>query len=169
MSGPSSRTSAVLLPLVPVVWSVLLAVGCHTPEPMSRQEPASGEDIPILWQKSGSHSRITRLVRVVARDQATLAQLPITEVPVDFDTQMVLIVGIGPTPADELGIRITRVWRQGSALRVQERRIHPGTEHSIGLEPGSPWTVAVVPRSDLNVEGFSTRVPPGALGEYRRP
>lgn len=141
------------------------AVGCSWDEQAVRQESGSDE-LPIVWQKSGTYSRMSRMTHVVVRDAQTLARIPIAEVPVDFDTQMVLIVGLGPTPSNELGVRITRVWQQGSRIRVQERRIHPGAEHAPGLEPASPWTIAVVPKSDLNVEGFQTRVPPGTLGEH---
>lgn len=146
----------------------LLAGGlsCAATDKQPAADVSPLEDLPILWEKSGAYSRIRRMTRVVARDPATLAQLPVTEVPVDFDAQMVLIVGLGPTPINELGVRITRVWRDGSRIRVQERRIHPGVGSSPGFEPASPWTVAVVPRSDLNVEGFSTRVPRGTLGEH---
>jgi hypothetical protein len=124
------------------------------------------QDLPILWQQSGTYSRITRITHVVARNQQELAQVALAEVPVDFNTQMVLVVGLGPTPSNELGVRIARVWQEGSRIRVQERRIYPGTERSPGAEPASPWTIAVVPKSDLNVEGYLTRAPKGTLGEH---
>jgi hypothetical protein len=119
-----------------------------------------------LWQKSGTHSRLIRRVSILARDRATLAQVPLAEVPVDFETQMVLIAGLGPTPSSEQGIRIVRVWRQGSRIRVQERLIHPGADRVPGLQPASPWTVVVIPKSDLNVEGYATRVPDGLLRDH---
>lgn len=151
-----------------LAWSVgmlLLAMaGCS----IADRQPATPEpvqDLPILWQKSGTYSRLMRTTRVLARDPGTLAQLPIAEVPVDWKTQMVLIVGLGPTPTNELGVRVARVWQQGSVIHVQERRIHPGAERSPSTTPGSPWTIAVIPRNDLNVEGFDVQVPRGALGE----
>lgn len=120
----------------------------------------------ILWQQSGTYSRINRRVRLLVRDPATLAQLPLTEVPVDFDQQMVLVAGLGPTPTSERGIRIVRVWREGSRIRVQERVIHPGDDQASGLAPASPWTVAIIPRSDLNVQGYESRVPEGLLRDH---
>jgi hypothetical protein len=126
---------------------------------------ADEEELPILWSDSGTYSRLTRNARIVARDRGTLAQLPLTEVPVDFDTQMVLIVGLGPTAREASGVRIVRVWRSGSVIRVQERQMHPGSGGTTATSMASPWTVCVVPRSDLNVEGFKTRVPKGLLGE----
>jgi len=163
----TNRTRPHALRIVPAVLLLGFA-GCamNDGQPIGAHEPAPGEELPILWQKSGTYSRISRMIRLVARDRQTLAQVPLSEIPVNFETQMVLVVGLGPTPTNELGVRITRVWRDGSVIRVQERRIHPGTGGSPGLEPASPWTVAVVPKSDLNVEGFATRVPRGALTEH---
>jgi len=143
---------------LPVALSLLTLVspGCST----AITEPAVERvEFPIAAQKSGSYSRLGRSVRIVARDAATLAQFSLGELPVDFSTQMVLVAGLGPTPSSDLGIRITRVWQQDSRVRVQETQIHPGTDEPVGLNPASPWTMAVVPRSDLNVEGYSLAVP----------
>ena len=145
--------------------AAVLLTGCAAGGPRPTTAPAESEEVPILLQKSGSYARLARAVHVVARDRETLARLPIAEVPVDFNTQMVLIVGLGPTPTDDIGVRIARVWRQGSKIRVQEHRIHPGADRAAGAEPASPWTIAVIPKSDLNVEGFVTRVPAGVLGD----
>lgn len=139
--------------------------GCETTEPAPRARGADEEELPILWSDSGTYSRLTRNIRIVVRDRSTLAQLPLTEVPVDFDTQMVLIVGLGPTAREASGVRLVRVWRSGSRIRVQERQMHPGPGGTSPVSVASPWTVCVVPRSDLNVEGFKTRVPEGLLGE----
>lgn len=140
---------------------LLLCSGC---EFGGRQEsPSPPEDIPILWRASGTYSHLTKRIRVAVRDPAALAQLPLTEIPVDFETQMVLVAGLGPTVSDELGLRINRVWREGSKIRVEECRIHPGPEPKAGANPASPWTVAIIPRSDLNVEGYTDMVPKGAV------
>jgi hypothetical protein len=124
---------------------------------------APGEELPIEWEASGTWSHLARAVRVVAYDAPTLAQVPVTEVPVDFNTQMVLITGMGPAPGTDLGIRITRVWRDGNRIRVQERRIHPGMERSPGLDRSSPWAVVVVPRTEMPIEGYSSKVPKGVV------
>lgn len=143
----------------------MLAVGCHPGERRVAGFPADGEELPIVWESSGTWSHLARPVRVVAHDQATLDQLPLTQVPVDFSRQMVLVAGLGPVMGGDLGIRITRVWREGSRLRVQEKRLHPGLDRSSDLNRSSPWTIVVVPRCNLNVEGFATLVPGGAWGE----
>ena len=152
-------------PLAASAAILIVLSGCATIKPNAGTPLPTEELVPVL-EKSGTYSRIARAIRVVARDQMELARIPIAEVPVDFKTQMVLIVGLGPMPTNEVGVRIARVWREGTRIRVQERRIYPGGEHAPGLELASPWTVVVVPRSDLNVQGFATQVPKGALGEH---
>jgi hypothetical protein len=145
----------------------LTAGGCSGQRSAEMRDAAAAEDIPILWQSSGTYSRISRRARILVRDPATLAQIPVTEIPVNFDTQMVLIAGLGPTPSGEQGIRIVRVWRQGSKIHVQERAIHPGADRTAGLQPASPWTAVVIPKSDLNVDGYTTRVPEGLLRDHQ--
>jgi hypothetical protein len=140
--------------------------GCRASGGAGTLDMSAAEDIPILWQKSGTYSRISRRTRILARDPATLAQLPLTDVPVNFDTQMVLIAGLGPMPTSQEGIRIVRVWQKGQRIHVQERQIHPGSEERAAIEPASPWTVAIIPKSDLNVDGYETRVPQGLLRDY---
>ncbi len=152
--------------LVIGVGMIVVSLACTATQPQRSSDSTAAEDLPVLWEKSGTYSRIARPIRIVARDRATLAQIPLTEVPVDFDSQMVLIAGLGPTPSNELGIRITRVWRQGPRVHVQERQIHPGFEESPGLHPASPWTVVLVPKSDLNVEGYSPQVPADLFGQH---
>lgn len=141
--------------------ALLAWCGCATTPPLTTQ-PAQAE-MPISWEQSGTHSHVARAARIIVRDRATLAQVPVGEVPVDFETQMVLVAALGPTPGSDVGIRITRVWEQDGRLRVQERQIHPGREQERGLSPASPWTAVVIPRSDLNVSGYSPVVPPNLI------
>jgi len=155
-----------LNPMKCVALGVVLAVlaGCRVQAPeRSRQVPAV-EEIPVLWQKSGTYSRLARAVRVVVRDRAALARLPLAEVPVDFETQMVLVCGLGPVPDDRRGVRIVRVWREGETIHVQERVVYSDEPVVGDLRPASPWTVAIIPRSDMNVAGYSTRLPEDAFG-----
>lgn len=127
--------------------------------------PSAGspDDFPIQWQTQGTYSNIARPIRVVARDAVTLAQLPIAEIPVDFQKQMVLVAALGPATSDQVGIRIGRVWKEGSRIRVQVNTLHPGDDKRGGLMRTSPYHIVVIPRSNLNVEGFSSRVPRGAF------
>ena len=133
-------------------------LGCGprmTPPP---EPPPEIQELPILWQKSGIHSHLARPTRLLVRDRATLARVPLTEVPVDFETQIVLVRGLGPTPDDRRSVRIARVWRHGSVIRVQEQMVYAEGSASDTIKPASPWTVAVIPRSNDNVEGYQVRV-----------
>jgi hypothetical protein len=148
------------------VWLLVLACGCTAPQGVERPGGEKVvEELPILWEKSGTWSHVKRPVRVVAYDAATLAQVPVTEVPVDFNTQMVLITALGPTLGPDIGVKITRVWREGPEIRVQEMRVHPGLERSGALERSSPWSVVVVPRCEMNVRNYTSRVPAGLMGD----
>ena len=166
-----SRTRALRLSaaiLVTILAASLAGCSWDRLEP-PRQSSASAQDLPILWSRSGTYSRLTRDVRLVIRDRATLAQVPICQIPVDFETQMVLLAGLGPTPNDDSGIRIKRVWRKGRHLHVLERQIHPGQRRDAGLRPASPWTAVVVPRVDLNVTGYTSQVPKELIGRVPAP
>lgn len=141
---------------------IVCATACTSPRP-GIEEPRVRQEVPILDQISGSYSRLTRPVRVVIRDRATLARLPLAEIEVDFDQHMILLAGLGPTFRSGAGIRIVSVRREGSRLRVQERQITGGLDEPSPPRRYSPWTMVVIPHSDLNVEGYSARVPPGAM------
>lgn len=143
-------------------------VGCHGSGVVSGLSniPEDGADLPILWEASGSYSQLSRPIRLVVHDEATLAQVPITEVQVDFRTQMLLIVGMGPVMRDDVKIKITRVWREGNRIRVQEQQVYSETKVTDGVQPASPWTMVVVPKSRLNVEGYTARVPKGLLADH---
>ncbi len=144
---------------------LMVLCGCSEAIPEAELQE---QEVPIVWQKSGTYSHLGRPVRILARDRATLAQVPVTEIPVDFENEMVLIAGVGPTPSSEVGIQIARVWEKGSRIRVQEIQTHPGPDQQRGLNPASPWAVAVIPRSDLNVEGYSVAVPRGLIAPRPR-
>jgi len=89
--------------------------------------------------------------------------LPIADVPVDFDRQMVLFVTSGLVPSSGYGVRIERVWQQGNVVKVSLRYLYPGQRVSQPFEPCTPYHLVVVPKSDLNVEGFVVEPPPEVL------
>lgn len=143
--------------------------GCHEFNTRAARMPNDGEDLPILHQAAGTFSHEDRSMRLVVRDASMLAQIPLVDVPVDFDTQMVLIITLGRRLSDRYAVRISRVWREGPVLRVTEDVVVPPPEAP--LVPSSPFCLAVVPRCDFNVEGFSAKIPHmrarGNLGTYR--
>ena len=140
-----------------LAWLLVMTVGCTAQHGVERTGTGTAveEELPMLWEASGTWSHVSRPVRIVAYDAATLAQIPVADVPVDFKTQMVLVVALGPTMGQDFGVRIARVWRAGSEVRVQERRLHPGIERSGSLERTSPWTVVVVPRCEAKVRNWA--------------
>jgi hypothetical protein len=140
--------------------------GCNQNNSQTAITSRQVEDIPILWEKSGTFSRLGRPVRILVRDPVTLSQFPLAELKVNFENEMLLVAGLGPTASSELGIRIVRVWREGSRIRVQERQTHPGLDSSSTVSPASPWTIVSIPKSDLNVQGYSTDVPSNIFDEH---
>jgi len=112
------------------------------------------EAFPILWERAGSYCSRETPLRLVARSRAEMALCPVADVPVDFSREMVLAVAMGRVTSDRYAIRIHRVWREESVLKVDVRvhRPPPSTQPSIRL--ACPYHVVVVQRSRLNVEGF---------------
>jgi hypothetical protein len=141
---------------------LVVEIGCAATAP-TPPGTTTERVFPIQWETHATYSRIARPLRLVIRDRATLAQLPLAEVPVDFDRQMVLVAALGPTASDEIAIRIARVWQEGSRIEVRVNTIHPGQDARPGTELTSPFHIVVVPTSDLPVDGFSASIPRGAL------
>jgi len=138
--------------------------GCLSPERRPadtvRTLPA-GEDLPILFQQRGTYCGVRDRLRVVVRDEAHMAMLPVP--PVDFSRQMVLFVTLGRVFSDRYGVRIERVWREGRVIRGAIEETYPPPGEAGPLRPCSPYHLVVVPRSELNVEGFATEIPARAL------
>jgi hypothetical protein len=104
-------------------------------------------------------------MQIVARSQAQMVYCPISDVPVDFSREMVLVAILGRVTSDEYAIRIQRVWREGSVIKVDVRVYRPTPSTKPEIQLACPYHVVVVPRSNLNVEGFApepSRLKPGA-------
>lgn len=124
------------------------------------------EEYPILYQKAGKYCGAKQEMRLVVRDQAHMAFVPVGDVPVDFNTQMVLFVTTGQVYAESYDIQIDRVWRQDRLVRVGITKTYPQVGEMGYPHPCSPYHLVVVPKSDLNVEGFVAEVtPPKMQGE----
>jgi len=140
--------------------------GCPPPEPMVDQSQTHQVDeLDITWSTAGTYSELHQPLRLVIRDSAALAAIPVAEVPVDFNEQMVLVAALGAVPTEGYAVRITRVWRDRRRVYVDVRVTQPQPD---GKPPKhalcAPYHIVVVPRSDLNVEGFSTRLPSDPRG-----
>lgn len=116
-----------------------------------------GQALPILQQIAGTHSHETRDMQLVVRDPETLAQVPLAEVPVNFSSQMLLIVTLGRVTSDQYAVSIDRVWRERGRLRVAVNVQAPDGRASVAM--ASPFCIAVVPKCDLNVADFLTQPP----------
>jgi hypothetical protein len=137
-----------------VVWGL---AGCREFHQQAGPIPPEGDELPILRQVHGTHCHETRAMQLVIRDPATLAQVPLTDVPVDFSQEMLLIVTLGRVPSDLYTVNIDRVWREGPHIRVSSTVTAPPPETPLIM--ASPYCIAVVPRCDLNILGFSPQPP----------
>ena len=122
------------------------------------------EEYPILYQKAGKYCGAKQEMRLVVRDQAHMAFVPVGDVPVDFSSQMVLFVTTGQVYAESYDIQIDRVWRQDQLVRVGVTKTYPQAGETGYPHPCSPYYLVVVPKSDMNVEGFATEITPPKLG-----
>ncbi len=145
--GASLLLAALLIP----------SAGCYDNGRGMRQQFADGDDLPILRHAAAPHCHETRAMQVVVRDAAGLARIPLQDVPVDFDEEMLLIATLGRVPSDQYSVHIERVWREGHRLRVSVVVERPPP--NAPLVVASPYCIAVVPRCDLNVEAFDPEPP----------
>lgn len=146
------------IPTAAVIAIFSSGVGCTPDTDRIRTEPAEGADLPIVDQVQGTHCHETRPMRLVIRDAEALAQVPLAEVPVRFPEQMLLVVTLGRITSDQCSVRIRRVWREKGRLRVRYEVTPPPTGAPLAM--ASPFCIAVVPRSDMNVDGFASTPPP---------
>jgi len=136
----------------------MLMTGCNAPSPRLRDLPPDGAELPILRQVQGVHCHETLPMQVVVRDAATWAQIPLVDILVDFDEEMLLVVTLGRQPTEDVRVEVEQVWRDGYRLRVQTRVTQP--THALTTTISTPFCVAVVPKCDLNVAEFSNAPPP---------
>ncbi len=142
--------------------------GCveHGPSLFGSEPAPVIEEYPILYQKAGKYCGAKQEMRLVVRDQAHMAFVPVGDVPVDFNNQMVLFVTTGQVYSESYDIQIDRVWRQDRLVRVGITKTYPQVGDMGYPHPCSPYHLVVVSKSDLNVEGFVAEVtPPKVQGE----
>ena len=133
-------------------------LGCTT-VPREQPDVVPGDEWPIDWQVTGLHSSYASPERVLIRNSVDLARYPLVDVPVDFDTQMVLIVLSGKMRTHSVGVRIAHIVYEGDRLRPVIHRFRTSDADPAAVTT-APYCIAVIRRTDLNVEGFSV---PGAV------
>ena len=158
----AARPGTIVLSLLPAL------AGCTTTPQGERLSLADGQELPIIRQTSGTYSSIGRSLRLVIHDARTLAMLPIDVGPVDFTKEMVLVAALGPTPSDEFGVRIQRVWREGAVLRASVDVRYPPIGAPLRSVQASPYHAAVVPNSPLNLRNFEVQVAPATGTRHAR-
>jgi hypothetical protein len=130
-----------------------------------RGDPAPEiEEYAVLYKKAGKYCGAKQEMRLVVRDQPHMAFVPVGDVPVDFSKQMVLFVTLGQVYSESYDVQIDRVWRQDRVVRVGITKSYPAAGEINYPHPSSPYYLVVVPKSDLNVVGFSTEITPPKMG-----
>ena len=151
------RPTPTLIRTLPVL--CLAVSGCFMQQQTYDRStlPMEGDELPILHQVTGTHCHETRAMQIVIRDAAMLARIPLEDVQVNFAREMLLIVTLGRVPSDQFSVRVGRVRREGSRLKVRTMVERPPPGAPIVM--ASPYCIAVVPTCDLNVDGFLTEPP----------
>lgn len=144
-------------PRVVVQFLIPVLAGCLSESPMSDRLPPDGAELPILRSWSRAHSHENRSMRLAIRNAADLSQIPLDEFDIDFSTEMALIVTLGRMPSDRYQVQISGVHRDRGRLIADVEVIQP--PRNAPLVVASPYCVAIVPRCDLPVDGFSVRAP----------
>lgn len=140
----------------PMLFLAVWPLACHDPRPADLV-PDDGAEVPILRQYSVADSREQRRMQLVVRDAESWARLPLIDAPIDFDKETALVVTLGRMLSNRYAVRITRVWRDGRSLRVAVAIDQPPAEAPLAL--AGPFCVAIIPRCDMPVEGFSADPP----------
>lgn len=70
---------------------------------------------------------------------------------VDFDTQDVVLVGMGEQPSSGFGVEITGTQQVGSTLFVQASFTHPAPDDIVNTVITQPWAAATIDKRDGQV------------------
>lgn|GEM_PF-942035 len=144
---------------VTFVLAVFASTGCSfLNDPAPDTLPPDGVSLPILRQWSKPHCHENRPMRLTIRNARDLTQIPLEDFDVNFNEEMLLIVTLGRTYSDQYRIRFDELRREGGVLIPEITIQDPPT--GAPLTVSCPYGVAVVPRCDLEVRGFSNRPPP---------
>lgn len=156
--GQRTRITRAGYTVAAVLCALVTAPGCHEfHETDGLGLPADGEELPILRQFAGAHSHESRQMQFVVRDEAAMARVLLRDVPIDFETEMLLVVTLGRRSSDQYLPSIERVWRDGGVIRVEISVRQPARDAPV--EFASPYCMAIVPKCALNVADFDPDPP----------
>lgn len=131
----------------------------HDPQLLSGV--AYGDNVPILSELAQLQTRIAKPLRIAIYDYPSLSQFPLLELDVDFSTQMVLLAAMGPASSRDCEIHIDRVWMGDHRLEVDVTEYYPESDAPRSPAIASPIHAVVIPRSELPIAGFTSRIPKG--------
>jgi hypothetical protein len=137
-------------------FGVAMFAGCGDPRPSAPLPPDGGE-IAVRRQFIRNDSREDRAFRVVIRNRRDWAALPLLDVPIDFDTEMALVVAMGRRIGKPYSLRVGRVWRDNRQIRVE--LVPNEQDPDAAATVAAPFAIAIIDRCDLNVEGFKEGSP----------
>lgn len=120
---------------------------------------AYGDELPVLDELAQRQSRIAKPLRIVIYDYPSMSQFPLLDLKVDFSTQMVLLAAMGPASSMDCEIRIDRVWMGVNRLEVEVTEFYPPSDAPRSPATASPIHAVVVPRCELPITGFTSRIP----------
>ena len=159
----SARQRGIYLAVALVVW--IAPSGCTQVRPHASDPLTDGQELPILSETVGSFSNIAKPLRIVIYDGATLSQFVLGTLDVDFDRHMVLLAAMGPAASPDCSVRIRRVWRDGSRLRVEVEQSYPDPSAARHPASASPFHAVVVPRCEMPIDRFSGLIPGRAVAD----
>ncbi len=122
---------------------------------LRRDFPAEHEAMEPLRERVGTFSNLSRRVKWVIHSPGELALMPVDVGPIDFEREMVVLVGMGPTPSPDYAVRLKRLVRDAGVLRAEIEYLYPPDGAAGSASPASPYHAVVMPRSDLRIEGFT--------------
>ncbi len=118
-----------------------------------------GDELPIHTEMIQRETRIATPLRIVIYDYPSLSQFPLLNLDVDFKTQMVLLAAMGPASSRLCEIRIEGVWMGNGEIEVDVKEFYPQDDDLRSPMIVSPIHAVVVPRCELPISGFTSRIP----------
>jgi hypothetical protein len=143
--------------LFALLFAAVLGVGCRS---SGAHDAQSGDPFRTLLY--GYQSGLKPGSIRVARDdnewrelwsEHTSTMLPRPEAPtIDWQKQMVVCIALGQRPTAGYGIEIDRVEHEGRRLIVEAHERKPAPDAVVPQVITHPYVIAVMPRSDGDVE-----------------
>lgn len=125
-----------------------VVTGCET---NGADEPATQSDarrVEILEQHRGQAPELrTMSTRLITdkRELDALGSAALSQIPVDFESQSLVVVALGAQPTAGYGVRIDRITRYPDRLTIQSTANRPGPDQILAQVITHPFAAAVIP------------------------